>query len=237
MTISGVNLLRSHDSMADLTRIDVAGVSQALGGHVQVANETTIVFTMSAAPASCNGVIDVYSSSYGHMTSAAVYTYLPQGVISTVTPSKTHYDKSIEVTIDASSPISSGEVNDIVSVSLAGIPAKVISVSELKVVVQAQPIDKPKSGDVVVISKVYGTTSKKNAFSYEGAAPAKDKSMSGWTIFAIAFGGAACAGALAGGIMFAVKKNKKKEGILLMDETGDAGSSSTTDYGALTTNA
>jgi len=91
------------------------------------------------------------------------------GTITSVKPNSTSTaSRDVEVTI---SGVGLGDGQDIVSVSLAGVAAQILSQSMDSVRVKAGPAARSCHGDVVVVSESEGTTVLAGGFSYIEAPP------------------------------------------------------------------
>lgn len=244
VTITGIDMC--DGTSRDIISITIAGVSVS---NINNVSRNVITITTGAAVSDINGTVAVTSFSRGRVSSEILYYYHAPGVISIIKPNVVPYDVHTQVTIYFTKPFYSGEMTDLIRVTLAGADAKPLYVGRESIIVEAQPVHTPCSGAIEIISNLYGTTVKYDAFSYIKPDNINDgqPGMSNWTVAALATGGVIGIAGLAGGVLFFMNRGNKKNKVdLLLQDVeeseqvngmGDGGDNhSTTEYTALTLN-
>ncbi|NCD34153.1 MAG: choice-of-anchor D domain-containing protein, partial [Spartobacteria bacterium] len=126
-------------------------------------------FTITLPPATTSGPVDfiVQTSTDGETLLRSAYTYNPAGILSTVSPSSGSWTGNYAVALSGTN-LCNGNSSDITQVTLAGMTATVQNVyGSTQIVVTADAsIYGYGTGDVVVVSTDYGTTTKSDAFEY-----------------------------------------------------------------------
>lgn len=172
----------------------------------------------------------VGSDSQVRLISDATYRYNAKGSIASVVPNRVPANVVTRVTITGESALCDGSDDDVLSVLLAGVPAKISSVARMTIVVEAQKSLHVHTSDVVVISKAYGTTVATNAFSYYD--PEKQSTANGMLIGAVVAGVTLAVGATIFGLRN--RKHSVKSGLLLRDNDDYHNlTPSQTQYGAI----
>lgn len=174
-------------------------------------------FITRCIPTTGRVYIDADYGMCGHLYGWSMSSY-KTGKIGSVSPSRMPVSQRNTVVITAAKgfSISEGTVDDVIKVSLAGHVAKVKHVTSQVITVECEAVDEAVSGDVVVISRTYGTM---HASSFEYYVDTRLSWV--WVLSAVLVMGAVGAG----GVFIMMSKSKKisKQGLLSIDEETEAG--------------
>ena len=144
----------------DITNVTFGGVEAQIISQ----DATSVVVVAGTATMSGQISVDVYSEVYGQQGNT-VYTNNPAGVIAAVVPAQMTTLGGESVTITGTN-LNDGTTGDVLSVSLAGVAARVDSVCSTQLVVTAGEAGAAITGDVLIVSTRFGTTTKENSFIY-----------------------------------------------------------------------
>jgi len=153
VTVAGTNLLGGGSTVAEAT---LKGVSVT----VVSGNATEVVIRAGTASAGI-GDLSLVANTGAQVTGANLWTQLAAGAISSVSPSDGQAGTYVNIT--GSNLL--GGASEIVSVTLVGTPATIISSSSTLIIVQAVARG-AGSGDVVITSLQGATTTKVNSWTY-----------------------------------------------------------------------
>ncbi len=156
--------------------ITINGSQIGIITHVRVGDKSILPgasgtngYTITLPAATETGTVDVIvqTAENGDFTLPNAYTYNPPGVIEApIEPSSGSWTGGYEVVISGQN-LCNGSQADVTSVSLAEIPAAVLYVyGSTQIVVMAASAQGDVTGDVVVVSTDYGTTTRSNGFVY-----------------------------------------------------------------------
>ena len=131
-------------------------------------------FTITMPEIGTSGTVDltVQTSHNGNIPLANAYTYNPAGILSTVSPSSGSWTGGYTVVFSGTN-LCNGNSSDITQVTLAGMTAAVQNVygsTQIVVVADASSFGFG-TGDVVVVSTDFGTTTKSDAFELRKRSP------------------------------------------------------------------
>ena len=157
ITISGTNLLGGGTAVQQVRVANVPVLS------VILANSTQIVVRLAPSTPKTQPAV-VTSDTGAVVTGAAQFTYVTASAITTVSPSSGQ--SGVLVTIAGTNLLAGGTA--IVSVSLAGVAATVVSANNTQVVVNAGTASNV-TGDVVIEADNGALASKTNGFAYQPA--------------------------------------------------------------------
>ena len=145
---------------SDITNVTFGGVEAQIISQ----DATSVVVVAGAATTAGQISVDVYSKVYGQQGST-VYTNNPAGVIAAVVPAQMTTLGGESVTITGTN-LNDGTTGDVLGVTLAGVAARVDSVCSTQLVVTAGGAGAAITGDVLIVSTRFGTTTKDNSFIY-----------------------------------------------------------------------
>ena len=159
----GNSVTLTNGTLGTITNVLVGGVTAT------ITDSGANWFTVTMPEIGTNGTIDitVQTSDNGNITLTDAYTYNPAGILSVVTPFSGSWTGNYAVALGGTN-LCNGNSSDITQVTLAGMTAAVQNVyGSTQVVVTADASSFGfGTGDVIVTSTDYGTTTKSDAFEY-----------------------------------------------------------------------
>eukprot|EP00698_Gefionella_okellyi_P025823 TRINITY_DN9606_c0_g1_i1.p1 TRINITY_DN9606_c0_g1~~TRINITY_DN9606_c0_g1_i1.p1 ORF type:complete len:5899 (-),score=1194.87 TRINITY_DN9606_c0_g1_i1:131-16627(-) len=147
---------------------DIASVTLN-GFYAAIQSQTATSVAVLSGAGNGSGPVTIFSPSFG-TTNNGAYTYnTPNGTL-TASPSNGPKAGGQQITIVSSGFFCNGTVADILTVTLNGVAAQLLSATSSSVTVVSAPISTAGQGAIVVTSNFYGVLTQNNAYTYNPVA-------------------------------------------------------------------